>query len=112
MTATRSHITRFSTPVIVAANTAESTTAEIDYRGYAGGSFNVPSGSSITSVTWYAKSGCLGDVHKPAQDSAGAAVTQTVAADKGYPIPIALFGRAYIKPVVNASGTLYFDFKG
>lgn len=92
-------------------NTAVGTTQEIPYLYYAGGMIFVPTGSSITSLTWHVAPEA-GGTYLPAQDSDGAAVTQTVAAAKAYPIPEALFGAPYIKAVVDAAGSVTISFKG
>jgi hypothetical protein len=85
------------------------TTPDIGYADFAGGMVHVPTGSSITSLTWYTSHD--GTTYIAAQDSTGVAVTQTVAAAKSYPIPDALFGAGKLKCVANAGGAVYLTFK-
>ena len=93
----------------LALNTATGTTAEIQYKKAAGGMIHIPTGSSITSLTWHTSHD--GTTYVAAQDSEGAAVTQTVAAAKSYPIPDALYGAPYLKAVSNASGNVHVTLK-
>lgn len=99
------------TPQDIAADTAVGTTAEIAYVDREHGEFVVPSGSSITSITWHAAEK-PGGTYGAAQDESGTAVTQTVAAGESHPIPDALRGAGAIKPVTNAAGTLHVLTKG
>jgi hypothetical protein len=85
--------------------TSLATTPVIGYENWAGGSIVIPNGSSITTLTWYGAPTADG-TFVAAQDSTGAAVTQTVAAAKAYPIPDALFGYAALKVVADAAGTV------
>lgn len=91
-------------------NSALASSTEIDITSYSSGSVFVPSGSSLTTLTWYAAEKCGGTYHA-AYDSAGSAVTQTVAADRAYPIPAALFGASAIKAIGNAAGTVIVSLK-
>lgn len=91
-------------------NTAETTTSAIDFRGWAGGMFEV--NGSITSITWYARIDHESASIEPAYDSTNTAITQTVADNQVYQLPTALFGADYIYPVTNAAGTLYVSLKG
>lgn len=86
-------------------NTAIGTTPEINYELMAGGEIRIPAASSITSLTWWSAAEA-GGTYLPRMDSSGTAVTQTVAAEKAYPIPDALFGCKCLKCVVNASGAV------
>jgi hypothetical protein len=91
-----------------ALTTSLTTTAEIDIGHYTSGEIYIPSGSSITTLTYYA-SPCPaggGGVYVPANDSTPAVIVQTVSGPNAYPIPAALFGGDCIKIVVNAAGTV------
>jgi hypothetical protein len=79
-------------------------------EGFAFGSFRVPNGSTITSVTWYAASSST-DTAVALKDQDGVAVTQTVAADEVHELSSALAGCKYVLPVVNAAGTLNFHWE-
>jgi len=108
----------FSTFQEVAVTTAIGTTPEILYGEYAGGMIHIPSGSSITSLTWYSshKSGGDFEAAMHSEDEHVTPITyvatvQTVAADKAYPIPQELVGSPVLKVVGNAAGTIYLGLK-
>ncbi len=104
-------IDRLSRAVLtVSLNTAEGTTEEIPYEAYAGGMVFIPSGSSITTLTWWAAPK-RGGTFLAAKDEDAAAVTQTVAASDAIEIPKALYGAGAIKAVTNASGNVEISFK-
>lgn len=87
-----------------------STTDLIDIRGFASGMFEVDD-ADMTALTWYSLSGADGATRVAASDSGGTAITQTVADNKSYAMPAALFGASYILVVGNAAGTLRMDLK-
>ena len=91
-------------------NTAATTTARMDITGLTIGSFRVPNGSSITSVTWYAAASST-DTAVALKDEDGVAVTQTVAADEAHAVPSAVAGCKYVLPVTDAAGTLHFHWE-
>lgn len=82
-------------------------TPVITYKNYAGGAVIIPSGSSITSLTYYG-AGDYSGTFTAIYDSAGVAVTQTVAGGRAYPIPDACFPYPYLKIVSNADGAVTF----
>jgi hypothetical protein len=92
---------RIQTPVTV--TTSLATCSPIDIRDASSGQVQMPTSSSITSLTWYTSEAVDG-TFQAAQDSSGALV-QTVAQAKAYPIPSALFGAGFLKAVGNAAGT-------
>lgn len=102
---------RYAVKRSLSLNTAVSTTPEIDYEHFSGGTIYIPDGSSITTLTWHVAPE-KGGTYLAAQDSSGDAVTQTVAADEAHPIPEALFGARAIKAVVNAAGDVEVSLKG
>lgn len=85
---------RFATYQSVQLQTG-STSPEIDISNFASGEVVIPTAKTVVTLTYYvvAPSGVL----YAAQDASGAAVTQTVAADKAYPIPSVLFGASRIQ---------------
>lgn len=87
------------------------TTPGIPVADFASGEIFVPTGSTITTLTYHVAP-AAGGTYIPAQDAAGAAVTQTVAAAKAYPIPAVIFGARSAKIVTNASGTVDVNLKG
>ncbi len=77
------------------------------------GEIYIPSGSSITTLTYYAvrpnsdgTNTCI-----PAYDALGLPVTQTVVANGAYPLPDAVAGCNAIYIQANAAGSVYIDFK-
>lgn len=101
-----------STNTSLALNTAEGTTAAgLSVAEYQSGGIFVPTGSAITSLTYYGAS-YSGDTYLPAYDAAGNAIVQTVAAAKCYAMPATVFGFALIKIVTNAAGTVKVSLKG
>ncbi len=107
-------IYRFSTFQTVAVTTALSTTQEIPFGNFTTGRVYVPVGSGITSLTWY-DNYVPGGTCLASQDGAlpaAAAIVQTVAAGKSYPIPFDLVGAVALKAVGNAAGTIYVSLKG
>lgn len=114
MASIKYRIGRFSSYVKVAAGVTEGATDAIDFREYAAGNFNIKAGDGVTTITWYGKGLADGDAYTPAYDSSGNIVTQTVVHTRGYPIPTALAGYQFIKPVASAgtASTLYFSLKG
>lgn len=107
-----------STSESVSITTAVGTTGEIRYGSYQQGTIHVPTGSSLTTLTWWTAphqtDGAASHTRReagtyvPAYDNAGtpAAVTQTVAQTRTFPIPTELAGAAFIKAVGNAAGTI------
>lgn len=86
------------------------TTAWMDKRGFSHGSVYVPTGSSITTITWYgAHTGAA--TPRTAKDSDNVEITQTVAADQMNELHPSLAGYPHVIPVTNASGTLYFHWE-
>jgi hypothetical protein len=89
----------------------EATSEEIIFTDREVGRFQVPTGSDITTITWY-DAPKPGGTYVAAYDSAGNAVTQTVSAAKSYQIPTALEGAGAIKAVGNNEGTIAVYMKG
>lgn len=83
---------------------------EIPFEKSAGGQLYVPTGSSLTTLTWHTAEND-GGTFLPAYDADGVAVTQTVTAAGSYPFPTALFGCAALKITGNADGTVHVNLK-
>lgn len=86
------------------------TTARILRDGFPMGSVQVPTGSSVTTITFYgtnveAVAGVAG------YDQDHVAITLTVAADQIVELPSGIACFKYVLPVTNAAGTLYFHFE-
>lgn len=82
-------------------------TPTIEYRQWSGGAFIIPSGSPITALTYYGAEKPTG-TFTPIHNSAGTAVTQTVAASQAHPIPDACFAYPFLKVTTNADGAVIF----
>lgn len=93
----------------VAITTSAATTGEISIGDFVQGEIFIPTGSSITTLTYYVAPNSSG-TYIAAQDGSGA-ITQTVAAAKAYQMPSALFGAAMIRIVGNAAGTVTINIK-
>lgn len=97
-----------------ALNTAEGTTPEIPFTGFAGGRIYIPAGSSITALTFW-DAPVPGGTFLPSYDDAAtpAPLAWTgLTAGRSYLIPPKLFGAGAIKIVVNVAGTVYISRKG
>lgn len=90
---------------------AESTSVAIDIRTFAGGSIQIPVGSSITTITFYADHDAAG-VFGAMYDNEGYALALTVAAGRTYELPSAIFSVPYFKMVGNTTGTITVFLKG
>lgn len=101
---------RYSETSTVALTTSAATTPEIDVSHFASGTIAVPTGSSITSLTYYTAPD-MGGTYLAAYDDAGNAITQTVAAAKSYAMPAAIFGAAAIRIKANAAGNVTVALK-
>lgn len=108
---TPARIGRESIPVTLLLDTAEGTTAKFDMENAAGGTIYIPTGSPITTLTFWAAP-LYGGTFLALYDSLGAAVTMTVSAAKAYDLPAALYGVGAVKIVVNAQGTVIVSLKG
>jgi len=107
-------VKRFTTPQVVSVLQVASLSSAvpIDFRNAAGGFFEVDDqDTNMTTITWYTLSGAEGATRVAANTEAGVAITQTVANDKSYAIPAALYGAAYLIPIGNNTGTIRVDLK-
>ena len=80
-----------------------------------GGRIIIPTGSSITSITfyeWYQDTGTFLPCYDDTSTTPVAIALTGVAGGKTYPIPAKLFGSKYLKFVGNADGTVYVLLKG
>lgn len=93
-------------------NTAVGTTPEIDWRGATKATIHIPTGSSITSLTYHSAAKPGGTFRPLYKEDATTAVTQTVAAARSYDVPAACFGAGALKIVVNVAGAVEISIKG
>lgn len=105
------YIRRAYSPQTVSVTASAGTTGEIPFEECAGGMIFVPTGSALTSLTFHAAEKS-GGTFLPAYDADGNALVRTVAADRAYPIPTALYGAGAIKIVGNDSGSIVILKKG
>ena len=81
----------------------------ISFEDFSGGTIRVPTGETAVTFTYHASVNQdlpnQTAVYDPLQDQNGTAVTQTVAADKIYALPDALFGCRHIKITGNVDAT-------
>ena len=89
---------------------ADDTTPEIALEHFVSGEIILPTGSTITTLTYYVAEK-MGGTYWPAYDASGSAVTQTVAAERAYPLPTAIFGAAAVQIQGNAAGAVFITLK-
>lgn len=94
----------------VSVGVAAAASSPIEYGDFASGMVYVPSGSTITTLTWHASLSFNG-TYIAADDAAGAAVVQTVAAGQAHPIPAALTGARFLKITGDAAGIVGVTLK-
>lgn len=95
---------RYSEELPVVAIKTDSTSPEIDISHAESGEISVPNGEAVVTLTYYTSQ--PSGTYFAAQDSSGAAVTQTVAQNKSYPIPVAVLGAGRIQIRGNVAGNL------
>lgn len=94
----------------VAITTSAATTGGFNYVEYVSGNVIVPTGSSLTTLTWYTSDNA-GTVRVLAKDGAGNSITSTVAQTQSVAIPAALSGAAIVYIVGNAAGSVVVTLK-
>lgn len=104
-------IERQSTKQVVSLTNSIDTTETINISGMASGTVGVPTGSSVTSLTYWVSHDGTTYIPLYAVDNS-AAVTQTVAQTRAYPIRSEAFGARFLRIVANASGDVYVSLKG
>ena len=85
--------------------TSSSTTPEYRVPGR-GGLVIIPSGSSITTLTYYTAEK-VGGTRVDLNSSAGVATVQTVAAGKAYDMPSEVYGCRVLYFKANAAGSIF-----
>lgn len=73
----------------------------VDISRWRAGAFRVPTGATTTSFTFNVSN--TGGVFYPLRNAAGAAISQTVAANKWFSLPPAAFDYKYLQFVPNAA---------
>jgi len=89
---------------------ADITTPAISFGDAAGGLIIIPTGSSITSLTFYGSDTAAG-TYVQIYDSANAAVSRTVAEARAYALPDECFAVRWLKIVANAAGAVKLTLK-
>ncbi len=105
---------KYTGNIAVACTAALGTTPAIPVDPYRAGTAHIPTGSPITSLTFYS-SGDGGTTYQPLNDSGGTPIAPTVAANKSYNLNLSggasfIAGCSLIKCVVNLAGTVNFSF--
>jgi hypothetical protein len=108
MTTAKYSVSIESINVALVANIADSTA--INIGDFEFGMVHIPSGSSLTTLTWHSSTKIDG-AYLAAEDASSAAVTQTVAAGQAHPIPAALSGARFVKITGNAAGVVGVTLK-
>lgn len=99
----------YTTPqnTVIQSLSIDSTLADspvITFKGYTKAIIAIPSGSSITSLTYYVAPKSDGTYVQ--LYNSGGAVSTTVAADRAYQLPSELEGIGFLKIVPNADGNV------
>jgi hypothetical protein len=103
-------IDRQTESLTLALTTSAGTTPAVNFAQFAGGRIYIPTGSSITTLTFHDAPTPDG-TYLPAQDADGEAITLTVEAGKSYPLPDELFAAAQLKIVADAAGSVALALK-
>lgn len=93
----------------VAVDTVLADADAVQIENFDGGRIYVPTGSAITSITWYDSHD--GTTYIASYDGDNVAITTTVAAARSYPIPPDLNAARYFKMVGDADGTVHVIMK-
>jgi hypothetical protein len=95
---------------LVSVDTVLADAEAVAYHNFASGVVEVPTGSSITLLTFHVS--CNGTTYLPlyAADNV-TAITQAVTAGRAYALPATLAGAAYIKITGDADGTVNLHLK-
>ncbi len=102
-------------PAVIALTSSETTTPVLGFAKAAGGAIEIPTGSSITSLTFYSfhsSEGTFLPYYDNSSLSAPVAVVMTVAGGKIYQLPDSVFPLSRFKIVANAAGNVYLQMKG
>ncbi len=119
---------KFKPAAQLSLTTSLGTTPPIPMEGFAGGTIYIPSGSPITTLTWYGspRDSSSQDPLTPASntqpaptfyplhtnDSLDTAETLTVSAGNCYNLPADVFGFGALKITVNSAGQVELSMKG
>lgn len=107
MTTAKYSVSIPSVSVALVANIADSTA--ISTGDFEFGMVFIPTGSSITTLTWHTST-TLSGTYLAANNASGA-ITQTVSDGKAYPIPADLAGARFLKITGNAAGIVGVTLK-
>jgi hypothetical protein len=93
----------------VAVGTVVADSAKIPFGNHSGGQVYVPSGSTITTITWYGSHD--GVTFTEIQDGSNNAIVSLISASLNCAIPAACFACAFLKAVGDAAGTIDISLK-
>ena len=103
--------THSASPIAVVASSVDLGSATAWQAGsFAGGIISIPTGSTLTSLTFY-HSDTEDGTYLPLHDSSGTATTLTCAADKSYVQPQDCNSAVHLKVIGNAAGTINWSGK-
>lgn len=86
---------------------SDSISQSISIDIFANGGIAIPTGSGITSLSFYVSSN--GITYYPAYDTTNTQITTTVAAGRSYPLPSAVFGHRFLMIITNSSTPEHLD---
>lgn len=98
----------------VAVTASIGTCKAVDMREFAGGRVYIPSGSAVTSLTFYDAPNEDGTFVASYDDTLTTPLELKLtglSASKSYPIPAKLFGAGFFKMLANDTGTVYVSLK-
>lgn len=84
--------------------TTDSTSPVIDITNFSSGEVVIPNSTTTVTLTYFVVQPA--GVYYTAYDSTPAAISQTVAANRAYPLPAAIFGAGAIQIRGNVAGTI------
>ena len=94
----------------VAVGTSAANSDAVEFEAFETGGVHIPTGSSLTTLTWYTSLTKNGG-YTIVRDGSNNNVTSTVAADYNYQFPSALTGARFVKIVGNAAGVVGVTLK-
>jgi len=95
---------------ITASTTPEGST-EISIRDFAGGGIVLPASTSATALTYHVAAK-PGGAYRALYDRDDAAITQSVAQGRAYPLPDEIYGFGALKITADTEVTLTVSLKG
>lgn len=95
----------------IAIDTVLADATPFSVRDMAGGYIDMPTTSTLTSITWYAATS-KGGTYRAAIDENGDAIVSTVVQNQAPALPSALYNYHWLKGVGNVAETVNIALKG